>query len=142
MASATHTNSQLAAWLKGFPRAEVEERIGTLELELASLREAVALYDNFSRSNGPDRGAKEPTGAPQSRPAAIRRALRERGNEPIHPAQIRELLLERGWLVREESKYFYSAMSTMTKRGHLLRLQDGRYMLSQKGMTQTEEDAV
>jgi hypothetical protein len=102
-----------------------------LEGELATLRNALSLHDTFAvRTNGdaPITPAKD---TPPNRPEAIRQILRDRSNEPTLPGVIKDTLIKNGWLPddRRHLKLFYSAMSTMTKRGHLLRLQDGRYML-------------
>ncbi len=123
--------TQLEVWLQGFPRVETESRIRELEAELATLRSALALHDTFAgRANGaaPQAPARD---APPNRPEAIRQVLRDRNNEPTTPGAIKETMIANGWLPdsKQHLKLFYSAMSTMTKRGHLLRLQDGRYML-------------
>lgn len=117
----SNTPTQLDIWLKGFPREEAEKRIGELEREIKGLRDALAMHDSFR----PD----EPEGDPESRPAAIRRILREQAPEPMASGAIKDIMLEREWLKPEELKYFYAAMSNMAKKNRLLRLQDGRYML-------------
>ena len=123
--------TQLEAWLKDFPREEAEGRIRELERELASWRNALALYDSFQASSNGGPSTEPSPDKPPNRPAAIRRVLREGGNQPMLPGKVKETMLSHGWLKESQVKLFYSAMSTMTKRGHLLRLHDGRYMLPQ-----------
>jgi hypothetical protein len=123
--------TQLDSWLKSFPREETEARGRELERELGSVRDALALHDTLTKSNGsqPDASATG-DGPPKSRRDAIRRVLRERGNEPMSSRAIKDTMLERGWLTEDQVNLYYAAVSTMTKKGpHLLRLQDGRYML-------------
>lgn len=117
--------TQLDSWLKDFPRGEAEARIRELESELAGLRNALVLYDSLTGDS-----STPPDGRPANRPVAIRRILRERGNEPMLPKEIKDIMLEREWMDPDDLKYFYSAMSNMTKRKHLLRLKDNRYVLS------------
>lgn len=125
--------NQFDAWLQGFPRVEAEERLQTLENEAQRIRNALALADAMSgSSNGDSSEAREDK--PKNRPASIRRVLRERGGEPMAPGAIKDELLTRGWLKGSDLRLFYAAMSTMTKRGHILRLQDGGYILSKAGM--------
>lgn len=124
-------STQLAAWLKSFPKEETEARARELERELASVRDALALHDTLTKGNG-TQPAESATGddPPKSRRDAIRRVLRERGNEPMSSRAIKDTLLERGWLTEDQVNLYYAAVSTMTKKGpHLLRLQDGRYVL-------------
>ena len=116
---------QLNLWLKGFPKDEAEARIRDLERELASLRQALSLYQSLEETNG----APSADGKPENRPAAIRRILREQG-APMSPLAIKREMFRREWMTPEEEGRFYSAMSTMTKRGHLLRLGDGQYTLA------------
>jgi hypothetical protein len=117
----------LQAWLKEFPRRATEERVAELEGELSSLREALTLHDSLSKPNG-SQSADEP-GAPTGRRDAIRRVLREQRNQPMASGEIKRAMLDRGWMTPEQDNLFYAAISTMAKRGHLLRLEDGRYML-------------
>lgn len=123
--------TQLEVWLQGFPREETETRIRELEGELATLRNALALHDTFAAKANGTVLTEPTTDTPPNRPEAIRQVLRNRQNEPTAPGVIKDTMIENGWLAgdRRHLKLFYSAMSTMTKRGHLLRLQDGRYML-------------
>jgi hypothetical protein len=126
--------TQLDAWLKEFPEEETEARIRKLDEELADLRNALSMYRKLARHTNGSKPSRDAVQGPESRPAAIRQVLRESNNEPMHPADIKSVMLNRGWLKSDQLKYFYSAMSTMTKRGHLLRLHDGRYMLPRDRM--------
>jgi hypothetical protein len=119
--------TQLDAWLKDFPKQETEARIRELERELSGLRGAIAMHESLA-TNGTE-PPKEIAGEPSNRPEAIRRVLRDRGNEPASSGEIKRALLEHGWLTEGQLNLYYAAVSTMTKRGHLLRLQDGRYVL-------------
>jgi hypothetical protein len=124
--------THLDAWLKEFPRVETEARIRDLEGEITNLRNALSLYDSLVPSNG-----TQPTGAgtpldtpPKGRRDAIRRILREGGNQPMSSTEIKDIMRERGWLTPGQENMYYAAVSTMAKKGgHLLRLQDGRYVL-------------
>jgi hypothetical protein len=123
--------TQIQAWLQGFPKDEIEARVRELDAELASLREALAMYHRLSgppaNGSAPGKGA---TSEPRTRRDRIRRVLRDNGNRPMSSGEIKGTMLERGWLTEDEINGFYAAMSTMTNRGgHLLRLQDGRYVL-------------
>lgn len=123
--------TQLEAWLKGFPKQETEVRIQELEHELTTLRNAVAMHDSLSsRQNGSAATTDDPDTEPANRPDAIRRVLRESGSQ-MAPGSIKATLIERAWLADTEpaSKRFYSTLYQMTKRGHVLRLHDGRYVL-------------
>lgn len=131
--------TQLELWLQGFPRQEAEDRLASLEAEAATLREALALHNRLSRGagvNGSTPASSESKSAPPNRPESIRQVLRDRNNAPTKPGLIKETMIKNGWLADDSRsmKLFYSAMSTMTKRGHLLRLQDGRYMLPPERM--------
>jgi hypothetical protein len=126
--SQSSQSNQLEVWLEGFPKEETEAQIRELERELTSLRNALALHESFAKPNGDAPDEDSPT-EPASRPDAIRRVLRERGNEPATSGEVRHALLDRGWLTKDQLNLYYAAMSTMTKRKHLLRLQDGRYVL-------------
>lgn len=128
--------TQFDTWLQRFPREEVEGHIRDLERELSRWRHALALHDSFGgAANGASPETPDPD-TPPNRPAAIRRVIREGGNQPMAAGEIKDALIERGWLEsdRRTLKRFYSAMSTMTKRGHLLRLHDSRYMLPQEAL--------
>jgi hypothetical protein len=126
-------STQLDVWLKGFPRIEAEERLAALEAEVATIRNALALADEIGGPNGTQPATSDGE-MPPSRPARIRRILRDRSNEPTAVSSMKGEMIERGWLQPREERLFYSALSTMTKREHLLRLQDGQYMLSKKGL--------
>ncbi|HEV2974562.1 MAG TPA: hypothetical protein VGX69_06145 [Solirubrobacteraceae bacterium] len=126
----------LGSWVQGFPRERVEARLAEIEEEAAEIRGALALADALGGErarNGSDPAKDADSDRPPSRPAAIRRVLRDRGNEPMAPSAIKEEMSARGWLEAGEVKLFYSAMSTMYKRGHILRLSDGGYILSKTG---------
>jgi len=79
-ASTRNFHPNLETWAKSFPLEEADARIHQLERELARLR---SWRDTFIKAA--DSG---PAGMPTSRPAAIRRVLREGGNEPALPAEI------------------------------------------------------
>src|SRR3954447_25095986 len=106
--------TQLEVWLQGFPRDEVEGRIADLERELKAARDALALHDSFAQRNG-SAVHNSPDDPPENRPQAIRRVLREGGNQPMASGQIRAKMVENGWLGEDEQsqKRFYSALSTM-----------------------------
>ena len=131
----SNVSKLLGSWVQGFPREQVEARLAEIEGEAAEIRGALALADALGGE--PARNGGDPSKAdsdrPPSRPAAIRRVLRDRGNEPMTPSAIKGEMLARGWLQESETKLFYSAMSTMHKRGHILRLSDGGYILSKAG---------
>lgn len=126
-------STQLEVWLQGFPRREVEARVRELESQLAQARNALALHDSFasSRETASQNGSSvEP---PANRPAAIRRVLRDNGNQPMKSGEIMATLIDQGWLSDsdQDRKRFYSTLSKMATRGHVLRLHDRRYMLPQ-----------
>jgi hypothetical protein len=126
----------VGSWMRGFPRERFEARLAEIEAEAAEIRGALALADALGSDrsrNGTDPAKDADSDRPPSRPAAIRRVLRDRGNEPMSPSAIKEEMLARGWLEESAIKLFYSAMSTMHKRGHILRLSDGGYILSKAG---------
>jgi len=52
----------------------------------------------------------------------------------LKSGEIKAEMAERGWLGSEEvdQKRFYSSLSKMSERGHVLRLADRRYMLPQE----------
>lgn len=127
----TPTQMSLDAWVKGFPRQEALDRLAELEAEAAGLREALALYDKLVKPEGDSATPTPGTWTPPNRPEAIRQVFRDRRNSPAGAGEVKDIMLANGWLADTAGalKLFYSALSTMTKRGHLLRLQDGRYML-------------
>lgn len=127
---------QLQDWLKGFPREEAEVRIRDLERELEGLRQALALHDAFIAPTNGGPPEKYDGVEPPNRPEAIRTVLRRSGNQPMLPGEIKDAMIEHGWLTDDQRhlKRFYSTMSTMTTRNHLLRLHDGRYTLPQDAL--------
>lgn len=129
------TPTQLDTWLREFPRGEVESRIEELEGELARWRDALALHQRLEPSDGARQTTRQ-TDAPPNRPEAIRTVLRLNGNAPMLAGAIKEAMVENDWLEDAPAplKRFYGSLSTMNRRGHLLRLQDKRYMLPQDSL--------
>jgi hypothetical protein len=139
-ARARAVEGELAEWIRTFPSREVKAQIAELESARARLEDALrslhtqlALWDAARRAastNGPRGRDVRDRPLPPKR-EAILHVLSERPDHTFRLAEIREILLARGWMPagRKAAHALEVAATTLAKRGEIDRPRRGFYRM-------------